>query len=109
MGTNASRAPDACTYCRNPLRRGTPQRSPKLRGIQFTRDHIMPRPWRAPMPHGVRMTRPACLACNQLRALLGHCPAMLSIASALRKRHGFRNRSEAAHALLLPLPTDIPT
>ncbi|MBU8540848.1 hypothetical protein [Falsiroseomonas tokyonensis] len=92
-----------CAYCGNRLVKGQGRSGPDAHR-RFARDHIMPRPWRVAVPSGVRVTRPACLTCNQLRALLGHCPAMLSIASALRKRRGFASRGEAVRVLLLPLP-----
>lgn len=105
--TFLQRTRPACHYCANPLFRAQQAgRSQAQAQNRFTRDHIMPRPWRVAHPPEVRLTRPLCQTCNQMRAWLGHCPAMLAVASALRKKYGFASRAEAARALLLPLPTE---
>lgn len=76
-------------------------------GNQRTADHIMPAPWRVRLPEGVRATWPACRACNQLRAQLGHCPAMLHFARHLARALGLRRR-EAVTAFALDHPPAAP-
>ena len=96
--------PIKCAYCGSQLVRTCVLDRWRVEAHhRFTRDHIMPKPWRVPMPASVRTTRLACEACNELRGILGHCPAMMSIARALADRFRFGSRMEAARRLLLPL------
>lgn len=91
-----------CRHCGNTLfsRRESPRAAI---GNQLTADHIQPRPWRVDLPMGVRITWPACRACNELRAELGHCPAMLHFARDLARAFGLRRR-EAVIAFQLHKP-----
>lgn len=90
-----------CTYCGNKLRACEPDRRPKARH-RLTRDHIMPKAWRVEMPRDVRVTRPACESCNQLRALVGHCPAVLAIVTDLCRAMRLGNRRQLALAMFPP-------
>lgn len=90
-----------CSYCSNKLRPASPAGRPKA-CHRLTRDHIMPKAWRAEMPIGVRVTRPACEACNQLRALVGHCPAVLAIVRDLTRTMRVRSRRDLALIMFPP-------
>jgi hypothetical protein len=80
-----------CRHCGQRLHDG-PRTAPENRP---TRDHIVPRRWRADPVPGARATWLVCFACNQLRAELGHCPAVLAIVRTLARDIGLTNRRAA--------------
>ena len=94
----ATQSRPRCCYCGNQLytRAERPDVEP---GNLLTRDHIVPRACRRPLPDDVRTTRRCCHACNQLRAQLGHCPAMLAIAREMAQAWRLQSRREAARAM----------
>lgn len=94
-----------CTYCGQALFRSPGRRSTLATCNRFTRDHIVPRAWRAPLPPEVRTTRPACQHCNQLRAMLGHCPAMIPIARAIGQRRQICSAREVVRIIFPDLHT----
>lgn len=69
-----------CVYCRQAAN---------------TRDHILPKAWGGAamwLDHNrVWNTVPACFACNQLRAICGHCPgAMAALRAVAGNEEGHR-------------------
>jgi hypothetical protein len=88
-----------CRHCSRPLWQEATKRGVAATNL-FTRDHIIPRARRRQHVGGVRTTWPSCLACNQLRAVLHHCPAMLPIAADLAAAIGV-TRKEAVRCFRL--------
>lgn len=97
-----------CFYCRNHL--FTHQERPGVQpGNLLTRDHIIPKQWRThDTPEGIRITRRCCHACNQLRALAGHCPAVLHIVRDLKRKWHMPRARDVVAVLRRSMPQEAP-
>lgn len=60
-----------CAYCCHPLTANHPKEAYRL-----TKDHILPRE-RGRLPGHIWNIRPSCYRCNQERAKVDHCSAVL--------------------------------
>lgn len=57
-------------------------------GRANTRDHVLPRAWGRIADGGVRNLRPCCSTCNTMRAVVGHCPAVVAVLLAELRARG---------------------